>query len=140
MRIIPEEKYEEVPCSQVAIGCAYENVFDKNLSHTIEVRLKNTEGYATLEEANKSIRANLPIAKRIYYRRAERISLSDFFKNNKEKCIVCVLGHYIFVDGKDYYSYCDNEDDVVVCVWYIDTDLIRLRKEAKTKTKQRKEN
>ena len=131
MRIMPEEKYEGVPSSQVAIGCAYENVFDKNLSHTIEVRLKNTEGYATLEETNKSIRANLPISKRIYYRKAERISLSDFLKNNKEKCIVCVLGHYIFVDGKDYYSYFDNDSDVVVCVWYIDTDLIRLRKETK---------
>ena len=102
--------------------------------------LKRYIGLGFYAPIHKSIRANLPISKRIYYRRAERISLNDFLENNKEKCIVCVLGHYIFVNRGDYYSYFDNEDDVVVCVWYIDTDLIKLRKEAKTKTTKRKEN
>ena len=43
----------------------------------------------------------------------------QFLENNKDKCCVCVYGHFIYVDGQDYYSFFENEQDPVVCVWYI---------------------
>lgn len=128
MRIIPDEKYEGIPCSQVAIDCAYEATFSKELPYTVEVNLSNEEGYATLDAVNKAIRILMPVKKKSYFKRTERNSLKEFLKNNKEKCIVCVLGHYVFVDGEDYYSFFENEEDVVVCVWYLNTDLIEKRK------------
>lgn len=128
MRIIPDEKYDGIPCSQVAVGCAYEKTFDKKLSHTVTVKLRDSEGYATLDAVNKTIRSLISVKKKVYFKRTERFALKDFLKDNKEKCIVCVFGHYVFVDEEDYYSFFENEDDMVVCVWYINTDLIEKRK------------
>lgn len=124
MRVVPNEKYEGIPCSQVAIGYAYEKIYGKELPHAVEVSLSNAEGYATLDAVNKTIRSLIPVKKKVYFRRTERISLKEFLENNKEKCVVCVLGHYIFVDGEDYYSFFENEGDMIVCAWYIDVNRV----------------
>ena len=131
MKITPDKKYENLPCSQVAAGCAYEDIHDRKLSGTVAIKLKNAEGYATLKEVNKVVRAVLPVSKQKYFPRSERITLKEFLATNNKKCTVCVLGHYIYVNNQDYYSFFENEDDPVVCVWYLNAELVEKRKTVK---------
>ena len=46
------------------------------------------------------------------------ITLSEFLKDHKEPCGICVLGHFLFAANGDYWSFFDNDQDKVVCVWY----------------------
>lgn len=77
------------------------------------------DGYLTLNDMNKYIREHINVKKKIYYKRNERITLEEFLADNNEKAIICVLGHYIFVNKQTYYSYFDNISDEVVCVWIL---------------------
>lgn len=45
--------------------------------------------------------------------------LLQFLSENTNRAAVCVLGHFIYVNGEDYWSFFNNENDPVVCVWYI---------------------
>lgn len=118
MRITPNPKYHGLPCSYVATGCAYEDYYKKPFSEGVPDWIRDN-GYMTLEGENKFIRSLLPIRKKVYYKRNERFPLSLFLATNNERCCVCVYGHLIYVNGKDYWSFFENEDDLVVCVWYI---------------------
>lgn len=114
-KIIPENIYRDLPCSYVAIGCAKGGLQD------VKVSVK-TDGYATLRDTNKAIRENLKIRKYEYYNRADRITLSELFKREKQGCaIVCVYGHYIYADfgAGTYHSFFNNDDDLVVALWHI---------------------
>ena len=127
MRITPDKKFRHLPCSYVAVGSAYEDI--RNPDKSAKPRylfdaempdgLKN-DGYLTLAGANKFMRQYLPVRKKQTFKKAERPKLKDFLTNNSDKCCVCVLGHFIYVKGKDYYSFFANENDDVVCVWYLD--------------------
>ena len=117
-RITPDNKYHGLPCSYVGTGCAYEDVIGEPFPAELPCGLYD-DGYLTLENENKFIRQFLPIKKKQYFKRNERITLRRFLENNNERCCVCVYGHFIYVNGKDYWSFFDNEDDMVVCVWYI---------------------
>jgi len=119
MRISPDNKYIGLPCSYVGTGCAYENVFKKPFAVPMIENLKD-DGWSTLENTNKYVRSVLPIKKKIYYKRSERFKLKEFLKTNDVKCLVCVYGHFIYVDSSDYWSFFDNEEDDVVCIWYLD--------------------
>lgn len=118
MRIEPNPKYHGLPCSYVATGCAYENYYGKPFLEAIPNWIRD-DGYMTLEGENKFIRQFLPIKRKVYYKRSERFPLSRFLEGNTDKCCVCVYGHLVYVNGKDYWSFFDNENDPVVCVWYI---------------------
>lgn len=118
MRIIPDSKYVGKPCSYVGTGCAYEDYYRQSFSESMIPNLKE-DGWATLENANKYIRNVLPIKKKVYYKRDERITLEKFLKTNNTRCIVCVYGHFVYVNGENYWSFFENEKDKVVCVWYI---------------------
>lgn len=118
MKHIPSDKYRGMPYSYVATGCAYENVKGELFLEPLPEGLKNS-GYLSLDSENRYLRSLLPVKKKVYYKRAERVSLKDFLDGNDEKCVVCVYGHLVYVSGKDYWSYFQNEDDPVVCVWYI---------------------
>lgn len=109
-RIKPPDLLDGVPCSIVAVTCAL-----KGIPEDVP-ELKN-DGYATLASANKYIRANLPIRKRIDYKRGERPLLRDL--HLKGKAIVCVYGHFLYLDHEEYHSFFDNEADEVVSLWII---------------------
>ena len=96
------------PCLLVAVASA----LGRRPEGKAELR---DDGYATLRAANKFIRANLPVARRRDFKRGERPKLREL--SFAGKAIVCVLGHYIFLDGDDYWSFFDNEEDDVVAVW-----------------------
>ena len=118
MRIEPDSKYHGLPCSYVGAGCAYENIKKERFAPDLPEGLKD-DGYLTLENANKFIRQFLPIRKKQYFKRSERFTLREFLENNTEKCCVCVYGHFIYVNEQDYWSFFNNEDDKVVCIWYL---------------------
>lgn len=76
------------------------------------------DGYASLNAANTWIRENLPVKRRRDYRRGERPKLKDLRLDGM--AIVCVLGHYIFLDHEVYWDFFDNDEDDVVTVWELD--------------------
>ena len=118
MRIVPNKKYDGFPCSYVGTGCACERITGKPFDAPLPDGLKN-DGYLSLDLANKFLRAHLPVSRKVYFKRTERITLGEFLKNNEQKCCICVLGHFLYAEGHDYWSFFENEDDPVVCVWYL---------------------
>ena len=119
MRIEPKHKYHNLPCSYVGTGCAYEDITKKEFTNALPKDLR-TDGYLTLDGANKYLRSIFKVRKKIYYKRTERITLGEFLLKNKERCCVLVLGHFIYVNGENYWSFFDNENDMVVCIWYLE--------------------
>ena len=109
-RITPNSALNGVPCSIVAVSCA----LGKSPEEIPELK---DDGYATLNSANKYIRKNLKVRKRGDYKRGERPLLKDL--NLDGKGIVCVLGHYLFLDHDKYYSFFENDYDDVVAVWIL---------------------
>ena len=118
MRIEPNAKYNGIPCSYVGTGCAYENITGQVFNVPLPGELHD-DGYLSLDDANRFIRKYLSVQKKVYYKRSERFTLREFLKSNEAKCCVCVYGHFIYVNGKDYWSFFDNEDDKVVCIWFL---------------------
>lgn len=119
MRIEPSERYYDKPCSYVAVGCAYENIFNKKFEVGLPSGLKN-DGYLSLNFMDKFAREILSIKKKTYFKRDQRIRLKDFLKDNRKKYCVCVLGHFLYVNNGDYWSFFENEEDYIVCVWEIE--------------------
>ncbi len=124
-RIVPNSKYRGLPCSYVGTGCAYEDVFKKPFTVPLPDGLKD-DGWLTLEKENEYLRQHLPVKKKVYFKRTERIALREFLQANTDRCCICVYGHFIYANGKDYWSFFDNENDPVVCVWYIKKDASPL--------------
>lgn len=113
-QITPEAYLRDYPCSVTALACALGEL-PVDVEDYME-RLKE-DGYASLETANKYIRANLDIRKRITYKKGERPSLKNL--HLKDCAIVCVIGHFLYLEEETYYSFYDNSNDEVVCVWII---------------------
>ena len=109
-RLEPPQELRGMPCCIVAVACALGKI------PKIEPNLKE-DGYTTLEEANKYIRKNLSVRKRIDYKRGNRPKLKEI--NMDGKAIVCVLGHYLFVDGDVYYSFFNNNNDNIISIWLL---------------------
>ena len=116
MRITPDSKYNGMPCSYVSTGCAYEDMYRKPFPVDVSEHVK-ADGWLTLNDMNAYIRAVLPVKKKTYYKRNERMTLREFLLQNEDNCIVCVAGHFIYVDNANYWSFFNNEDDSVICIW-----------------------
>ena len=117
MRFLPEKHLQDSPCSIVAIVSAKKDLNIK--TETVFPEKLRENGYLDLNSMNKLIRENLPVKKKQYFKRTERILLEDFLKDNIEKCIICVYGHYIYVNKEDYWSFFPNEKDKIVCIWFL---------------------
>jgi hypothetical protein len=119
-RIIPNDIYREWPCSVVALGCAMGVTQKSDLKALKSPDLK-ADGYLSLNGMNKLIRANMSVLKRVDYRRGERPILREFAHADGEgkKAVICVAGHYIYFDGRDYHSFFFNGGDDVIAVWYV---------------------
>lgn len=119
MRISPKNIYNKLPCSIVAVGCA---VGERNGRIIEAPKGLKYNGYLPLNDMNRYIRSLLPIRKKEYFKRGERPLLKDILPGNDRKAVVCLLGHYVYIDGEDYYSFFKNEMDPVVCIWWIKND------------------
>ena len=106
----PDNSLRGYPCSIVAVATALGCIPEK-------LPCVRSDGWATLDVANKFIRENMPVKKRINYRRGERPLLCEL--NLDGRAIVCVYGHLLYLDHDTYYSFFDNEDDDVVAVWIL---------------------
>jgi hypothetical protein len=116
-RIIPSHIYEGQPCSVVAVGCAMGLV--DGLGRLVSPDLHD-DGYLSLNSMNRLIRANLIVNRQVKFKKGERPVLRDWAHENLGKrAVVCVLGHFLFFDGRDYHSFFWNGGDEVVCVWYL---------------------
>lgn len=118
MRFEPHPKYHGHPCSYVGTGCAYEDVYGKPFDKPLPPGLKD-DGYATLETENKYLRSIIPVRKKQYFRKGERPILKNFLLQNSERCCICVYGHFIYANEHDYWSYFNNDNDEIVCIWYL---------------------
>ena len=117
-RIIPNDIYLEKPCSMVAVGTARGETDRRKLKTPEGLK---ADGYLSLNNMTKYIKENLGKAKKVVYKRGERPLLREWVHSNiGKKAIVCCLGHFVYVDGKDYYSYFPNGGDEVVCVWILE--------------------
>ena len=110
-RIKPSEALRGVPCSLVAVSCA----LGVDIPPT-GMKLKGTHG--TLADMNRYVRMHLPVIRQIKYRRGERPKLKDL--HIKGKAIVCVYGHFLYLENETYWSFFKNSDDDVVCVWILE--------------------
>ena len=115
-RITPDSVYNGLPCSIVAVGCALGESRDKTLKKAVGLR---GDGYLTLDNMNKYIRSLLPVQKKEYFKRGERPTLEKLLSDNERKAVVCLLGHYVYIDHDKYWSFFKNEYDDVVCVWWL---------------------
>lgn len=113
-RITPSRKLEGVPCSLVAVACALG--VDEPPTKA-RPKLKNG-GYASLDEMNKYVRANLAVRKRVNFKRGNRPLLRELKPDTG--AVVCVRGHFLYHDGRDYHSFLWNGGDEVVSVWYLE--------------------
>lgn len=116
-RQTPNDIYQGWPCSVVAVGCALKNVSVEALNALKSPEL-HSDGYLSLKGMNDLIMANLSVTKRENYKRGERPALRDWAHEHKgTKAIVCVAGHFVYFDGRDYHSYFWNGGDPVISVW-----------------------
>ena len=119
MQITPSERFNNTPCSMVALYYAYKNIYNQRIAVEEIIRTR-PDGYLALSKMNNYINMFFKVKKAQQYGKDKRFSLNEFLKTNDKKCVVCVLGHYIYVDGKNYFSFFDNEKDKVVKIWYVE--------------------
>lgn len=118
-RIVPADIYRGFPCSAVAVGCAKQATRRSDVKALKSPELKDG-GHLSLKGMNALVRANLAVVKQENYKRGQRPALRDWAHEHKgTKAIVCVLGHYVYFDGKDYHSFFWNGGDEVVSTWHI---------------------
>ena len=118
-RIIPDKIYRGKPCSVVAVGCALHNTSQDALQSLTSPSLRS-DGYLSLDGMNRLVRANLDVIRRVNYKRGHRPLLREWAREHRgTKAVICVLGHYIYFDGRDYHSFLWNGVDEVVCVWEV---------------------
>lgn len=108
----PAPKFYDAPCSMVAVGTATGSFppVPEDLAQ---------DGYLSLAGMNRYCRSQLPVAKAVDFKRGERPSLKEFLEGNTQRAVICVLGHFIYADGKTYWSFLRNAKDPVVKVWYL---------------------
>ena len=120
MQIIPNERFNGIACSKVALYYAYKDIYNQKIAVNDIIQTR-PDGYLALAKMNHYINMFFHVKSAKQYNKQERFSLAEFLlKGNDKKCIICVLGHYIYVDGVNYFSFFNNLHDKVVKVWYLE--------------------
>lgn len=118
-RITPSEIYEGLPCSVVSVGCALNIAEKRDLDALFSSEL-HSDGYLSLKGMDALIRRKTQVKRRENFKRGERPALRDFAHSHLgQRAVVCVLGHFLYFDGRDYHSFLWNGGDPVVSVWYL---------------------
>ena len=111
-RAEPDNYLANECCAIVAIACAKGFVPD-DMSEFV-----GCHRYTSLDEMNRFVRQHLRVKKRVYYKRGERPKLRDI---SIDGCaIICVRGHFLYLDHDTYYSFFDNEGDDVISCWLLE--------------------
>lgn len=118
-RIEPDRIYRGKPCSMVAVGCAL-GIASRDALESLRSPLLHKDGYLSLDGMNRLVRANLRVTRRVNYRRGHRPALRDWAHTHPgTKAVICVEGHFIYFDGRDYHSFLWNGGDDVISVWEV---------------------
>ena len=136
----PSGEYYNLPCSVVTVGCALRDCAEaKRLAKELKLNYHD-DGYLSLAEMNKLVRACLPVEKKVVYKRGERPLLRDFDK--RSRAVVCALGHYVYWEYGNYYSFFNNDNDEVVCAWFLKTpgESVTTTVSRKKETKETRNN
>lgn len=120
-RITPDTVYKGLPCSMVAVGEAL-GIADRSAVEALRRPELKPDGYLSLRGMNALVRANFA-ARREDYRRGGRPLLREWARAHKRPAIVCVKGHYVYYDGRDYHSFYWNGGDEVVAAWELEGGL-----------------
>ena len=121
----PDPNWISLPCSICAVKTALDFWVPPKLKDDFkEINIPDgfvvkKDSYVTLNSMNKLIRSNLPVRKRVNFKKGERPLLKDYIPNNQETAIICCLGHYIYQEYDKYYSFYNNDNDEVVSVWIL---------------------
>ena len=77
-------------------------------------------GYISLDQMKKLTELYLSNhnVKYKYFSKKDRKRLCDFDWTGKY--IICVLGHYVYMENNIYFSAFDNDNDLIVAYWRID--------------------
>ena len=110
-RVKPSETLRDTPCAMVAVACA------RN-AQKADTDVERQGDYVSLASMNKYVRRLLRVRRQVKYKRGERPLLKDL--HFPGKAVVCVLGHYIYLDGETYYSFFKNSGDEVVSLWELE--------------------
>lgn len=117
MRIEPDNKYRKTPCSYIGIGCAYENIYGRDFD---VLKSEDLSSYPFVKDIDKYIRQYFKVDDMHYLKGSERITFKQFLATNTKECLVYVYGHFMYVNGKDYWSFYNVDHCEVVCIWYLD--------------------
>jgi hypothetical protein len=110
------------------------NAYDAESRHHIEKRYTDVgkyysdelkdDGYLSLDGFNRMVRKFFPVKKKLYFKRNERPTLQDYLANLEDDAFICVKGHYIYADTycDGYWSFFDNAQDPVICVWLLTSE------------------
>lgn len=119
-RVMPNNIYKGLPCSVVSVGCALGVDAWSGLNGLFSSDLKSN-GFLSFKAMNALIRANMAVAGRSRYNREDRPVLREFAHANPgRRAILCVGSHYVYFDGKDYYSFFFNGDCKVMEIWWLE--------------------
>lgn len=119
-RIIPAEIFRGVPCSATALGCALGVSKKSEVRDLFSPALKK-DGYLSLKGMDTLIRGRTRVRKVAKYKRGERPALRDFARAHRgTRAVICLLGHFVYFDGKDYHSFFFNGGDEVVQAWILE--------------------
>lgn len=115
-RIVPRCRKGDVgsiPCSRLALACALiKNGKNVKIASYLNVY---SDGYCPLKSMDKLVKRTFAGVEYRYFPQDERPKLDDL--KWEGKYIVCLLEHFIYVEGNKYYSLFDNTNDEVVAVW-----------------------
>lgn len=106
----PSFLFSTTPCSMVAVGTA-------TGSYPPVPAGLHPDGYLPLAAMNRYVRGLLPVAKSEAFRRGQRPSLKEFLETNTGRAVILVEGHFVFAEGRTYWSFLRNAHDPVVHVW-----------------------
>ncbi len=111
----PEEELKSIPCSVLAVGLRLKALKKKPTDMNINY---DGDGYCKLKDMDTALRINCKVSRYHYIKKGYRKKLKEYtlFPG---KYVVCVLGHYIYVEQDNYYSFFDNSEDIVIAWWRI---------------------
>ena len=118
-RVIPKKCYEGKPCSVVAVGSAL-GLADRASISGLKSPQLHEDGYLSLKGMDALVRANLRVKRVEYFKKGQRPALRDYAHLHKgQKAVICLLGHFVYFDGRDYHSFFWNGGDPVVQAWVL---------------------
>jgi len=115
-RIVPRNAYEAE-----SRHCIEKRYTDVHKYYSDELK---DDGYLSLDGFNRMVRKFFPVKKKLYFKRNERPTLQDYLANLEDDAFICVKGHYIYADTycDGYWSFFDNAQDPVICVWLLTSE------------------